>query len=461
MNIKRVAAIFDIGKTNKKLFLFNEQYEIVHELQAGFPEITDEDGDSCDDLDKISSWVLASMDAIRSINEYEIAAVNFCSYGASLVHIDRQGKALTPLYNYLKEYPENLSKEFYREYGGASLFSVQTASPVLGSLNSGMQLYRIKKQQPEVFKKIYFSLHLPQFLASLISKKYFSEMTSIGCHTNLWNFGQNHYHEWLYREGIIGKLAPIVVSSHTDIVPVNGRNISVGVGLHDSSAALIPYLESFIEPFALISTGTWCISLNPFNKKPLTIAELREDCLSYISFQGNPVKASRIFAGYHHEQEIKRISAHFKQPEDYYKGISFDAEIVRSLIKKQDKQYKIRLTTESDFEPRNLQNFGRYEEAYHQLILDITYRQTEALHLILDEENVKRIFVDGGFGKNSLYMHLLADAFPGTEVYAASVSQATALGTALAIHETWNKKTFPGDLIDLHYFSSSGKGHNT
>ena len=280
-------------------------------------------------------------------------------------------------------------------------------------------------------------------------------MTSIGCHTNLWNFTQNYYHEWVYREGLIDKLAPITDSDHTDAIPLNGGRVSIGVGLHDSSAALIPYLESFLEPFVLISTGTWCISLNPFNKRPLSVAELQEDCLSYISFQGKPVKASRVFAGYHHEQEIKRISIHFEQPEDYYQRIEFNPEIVRLLNAKEKKE--IWLSTEKDFLPRTLSDFSDYEAAYHQLMLDIMHRQTKALHLILNEEKVKRIFVDGGFGKNPLYMHLLADAFPGTEVFAASVSQATALGTALAIHHSWNTKSFPGDLIDLHYFAGSEK----
>jgi sugar (pentulose or hexulose) kinase len=90
-------------------------------------------------------------------------------------------------------------------------------------------------------------------------------------------------------------------------------------------------------------------------------------------------------------------------------------------------------------------------------MLDIMSRQADALRLILDQESVKRIFVDGGFGKNILYMHLLADAFPRIEVYAASVSQATALGTALAIHGSWNKKPFPGNIIGLRYFSGSSK----
>ena len=65
------------------------------------------------------------------------------------------------------------------------------------------------------------------------------------------------------------------------------NNYCVGIGLHDSSAALIPYLMNFKEPFVLISTGTWCISLNPFNEAPLTKEELKSDCLSYMSYDPN------------------------------------------------------------------------------------------------------------------------------------------------------------------------------
>jgi sugar (pentulose or hexulose) kinase len=66
---------------------------------------------------------------------------------------------------------------------------------------------------------------------------------------------------------------------------------------------------------------------------------------------------------------------------------------------------------------------------------------------------VNRIFVDGGFSKNAIYMHLLAEAFPEMEVYAASVAQATAVGAALAIHKHWNSKPLPGDIIDLKFYA--------
>jgi sugar (pentulose or hexulose) kinase len=279
-------------------------------------------------------------------------------------------------------------------------------------------------------------------------------MTSIGCHTNLWNFPQNHYHEWVYREGIIDKLAPIVPSNHSDKVTLGKNSIPVGIGLHDSSAALIPYLESFPDPFILISTGTWCINLNPFNDNPLSIAELQEDCLCYLSYKGTPVKASRIFAGYQHEQEVKRFASYFRKPENYYTEIEFNPETVRSLRKKEKETLPNRSGGKSLFYARDLSSFKNYEEAYHQLIMDIIEAQVHAVDLILEGTNVKRIFVDGGFGKNMLYMHLLAESFERIEVFAASVSQATAIGAALAIHHSWNKQAPRNDIIDLKFYSA-------
>ena len=52
-----VIAIFDIGKTNKKLFLFDEEYRIVYEEVKNFAEVQDEDGFPCEDIEVLSNWV--------------------------------------------------------------------------------------------------------------------------------------------------------------------------------------------------------------------------------------------------------------------------------------------------------------------------------------------------------------------------------------------------------------------
>jgi sugar (pentulose or hexulose) kinase len=413
-------AIFDIGKTNKKLFLFNENYEIVSEKSTQFDEITDEDGDACEDVELLSKWVLDTFDEVLQNSDFDIKALNFSTYGASFVHLNSEGKVIAPLYNYLKPYSETLKKQFYDTYGGEQVFTRKTASPVLGNLNSGMVLYRLKYENPTLFAQIHYSLHLPQFISFLFTNKFFSDITSVGCHTNLWDFDKNQYHEWVEKEGIIEKLAPI--NSKSQYL----NNLKIGTGLHDSSAALIPYLATFKgQKFVLISTGTWCITLNPFNHTPLTDEELMQDCLIYMQYTGDPVKASRLFAGYEHEQIIKQLSEKFQKPLDYYKTVKFNSEYIEIF------------------------DDDEYETAYHQLILNLVNKQITSTKLVLNDSSVTKLFVDGGFGKNEIYMNLLAKAFPEMEVYAASVAQATALGAALAIHEDWNTREISQNLIEL------------
>lgn len=459
MGKQNVIAVFDVGKTNKKLFLLDESYKIVFERSARFFETVDEDGDACENLDSLRLSVFDSLREVFRLKEVEIKAINFAGYGASFVYINEQGRTTAPLYNYLKEYPEALKKKFYETYGGVEEFSFRTASPVLGSLNSGMQLYRIKYENPELFREIKYALHLPQYLSYLISSRVCSDITSIGCHTNLWDFHKNEYHQWVKQEGILEKLAPILPCNQVVSASFPGSNYSVGIGLHDSSAALIPYLVNFQEPFILISTGTWCISLNPFNNDPLTKEELENDCLCYITYEGKPVKASRLFAGHEHDLQVKKIGDFFHQSAARYRSMKFNPKIIASLQRKnklrEESHLHKNILKASLFGTRELADFPDDEEAYHQLILDIILQQFASTQMILKGTEVKRIFVDGGFSKNEIYMNLLACHFPGIEVFAASVAQATAIGTALSIHSTWNKKALPNDIIELKYFSST------
>src|SRR6202012_5356978 len=246
-----VIAVFDVGKTNKKLFLFDENYKIVYEKTARFTEITDEDGFPCENLENLKLSVFDSLNEVSKLKEFDIKAVNFSTYGASLVFVDEEGNPLTPLYNYLKPYSEELSRQLYHQYGGEDQFASETASPILGSLNSSLVLYRLKKEKPEIFNKVKYALHLPQYMSYLLSGRFCSEITSIGCHTALWDFNRNDYHEWLMQEGLLSKLAPILSSDIIIEAEFKGNKYKTGIGLHDSSAALIPYQVSFSEPFVL------------------------------------------------------------------------------------------------------------------------------------------------------------------------------------------------------------------
>ena len=454
-----VIAIFDIGKTNKKLFLFDEDYKIVFERSARFLETQDEDGDTCENLESLRLSVFDSLHEVLRNKQFEIKAINFSTYGASLVYVDENGKPLAPLYNYLKEYPSPLKKQFYSTYGGEENVALCTASPVLGSLNSGMQLYRIKYEKPQLFKKIKYALHLPQYMSSIITGEMNSDITSIGCHTNFWDFQKQDYHQWVYKEDLVDKLAPIFPGDKVIQSTFPSENYLTGVGLHDSSAALIPYIESFKEPFILLSTGTWCISLNPFSNQPLTKAELDKDCLCYLSYQAKPIKASRLFTGFEHEQEGKRIAEHFGYAVGKHRTTKLSLSIISKCFPKGSlaKHFDTLNDGDLEFSDKQMEDFKDDLEAYHYLIFTLVFKQYKSTQLVLKNTAVKRIFVDGGFSKNLIFMNLLAMVFPEIEVYAASMAQATAMGAAVAIHKHWNSKPIPTDMIGLTLFVSPVK----
>lgn len=420
--------IFDVGKTNKKVLLFDQHYQVLEEESVRFDEIEDEDGFPCEDVSKLTEWIRATARRFISRKDISVAAVNFSGYGASFVCVDEQLRPVLALSNYLKPFPPNLQNDFYKKYGGVEHFTQTCASPALGNLNSGLQLYRIKKENPTAFKKIRWALHLPQYLSTILTGKAYSDMTSIGCHTSLWDFGRSHYHAWVYEEGIDKILAPIHRGDQATLHLVEKKSLAVGIGLHDSSAALVPYLSFAKEPFILVSTGTWNITLNPFNSIPLTSRELERDCLCYLTFRGQPVKASRLFAGHEHDEKIKSLAKQFNVNESYFLSLGPGETDNRSS--------------------------GEVEAAYTDFMNDLVRKQEESIRMVMDGSATTRIFIDGGFAKNRIFMAFLSNRFPEHKLYGATVAQASALGAALAIHDSWNPLPVPASQIDLKPVSS-------
>ncbi len=441
----KVIVVFDIGRTNKKYILFNEDFHIVEEYSENLPEVTDEDGFVCDDIVLITEWVRKHWSSIKSNKDYEVTAVNASAYGASLVHLDELNRPLTPLYSYLKPLPKEYAEKFYNDYGDAERLSLETGSPSMGMLNSGKQLYWLKYAQPEVFKKIRTSLHFPQYIMFLLTGRKVSDYTSLGCHTALWSFEMMNYHGWVKSEGLQKLMAPLIASS-SFILREGDTVIRSGFGLHDSSAALIPYRTSFKKPFILLSTGTWCINFNPFLTKPLTTEQLNRDCLHYMTPEGSGVKASRVFLGKEHDHQVARLADHFHLHPEYFQTVEFD------------EQY---LDVEGPpYQPALLGNFGKVDAvelpewhvrafsspdvAYHHLMHGLVEILGDALSLI-EVESTETLFVDGGFARNEIFTQLLARKYPRIKVMRTELPHATAFGAALHVVRPQDFE-FPGEL---------------
>ena len=171
-------------------------------LKRNLLKLLDDDGFECDDIEHIESWIKESLTSLVHSDKYDLKAVNFTTYGATLVYLDENGKRLTPLYNYLKPIDEKISESLYKRYGGRDEFCRRTASPALGMLNSGIQPLWLKATKPRFYSKIKHILHFPQYLSYLVTGKIYSEHTSIGCHTAMWDFDNMNYHPWIKIYGL-------------------------------------------------------------------------------------------------------------------------------------------------------------------------------------------------------------------------------------------------------------------
>jgi sugar (pentulose or hexulose) kinase len=431
MNKPPAIAIFDVGKTNKKILVFDENLQMLYNHATVLPETADEDGFPCEDIIALTRWVSDSLREVSSKIDHEVKTINFSAYGATLVHVVDNVDLTPPIYNYLKPYPDQLLEKFYAAYGGREEFSLVTASPPLGSLNSGLQLYRMKNERAGMFNNIRCSLHLPQFLSFVFTGQAFSEITSLGCHTALWDFNSNNYHYWVDREGVRSKLPAIAASDHTRTMESSG--LTVGIGLHDSSAALIPYLKKYDRDFVLLSTGTWNISMNPFCTKPLTVREVGLDCLCYLSYQGKPVKAARLFAGHVHEESAKKIAEYFHKDNGYHATADYSESIATKLAANPAIEFEPgKMLRPGFFNARDLNSFKTFEEAYHQLMIDIVSFQAASTMLVVEPET-RQLFVEGGFNKNKLFMKMLAAKFPNLRVESTDMPDASALGAAMVM----------------------------
>jgi sugar (pentulose or hexulose) kinase len=409
--------IFDIGKTNKKALVFDKDFQVIDEQQTVFEEIGDIDGEPTEDMAKIEVWM---REILRGYEKLNISKINFATYGATLALLDAKGKLLTTPFNYLKKIDPSIKQDFLDKNGGSLAFCTATAGPNLDSLlNSGFQLFWLKKTRPEFFKQIHTALHLPQYFSYLLTGKLASEYTSIGCHTMLWDFSKKDYHDWVKQdfEGLLPKIQPInTVFPSQSSIP-NPQSFKVGIGIHDSSAALIPYLTREKKPFLLLSTGTWSICLNPFNTEPLTAFEFEKDCLFYMRPDGATVKASRLFLGKIHDETVEKLTTKFHQKEDATREIRFDNEIYTKILRV----------------PLHDKNAQSLVEHYHVLIFDLIKIQVEKIKLAAGSVVYEKIIIDGGFAKNELYLTMLKRALPDVKIEPSDMPQGTALGAALAL----------------------------
>jgi sugar (pentulose or hexulose) kinase len=82
----------------------------------------------------------------------------------------------------------------------------------------------------------------------------------------------------------------------------------------------------------------------------------------------------------------------------------------------------------------DMYEFASYEEAYHQLMIELCGYTADSINLILPEnDETSNIYITGGFSGNRIFVRLIREAFPAKKVWTSEIGNASALGAALVI----------------------------
>lgn len=431
-------AIIDIGKTNKKILLFDNSYNVIYRNTIRFQGIVDDDGYPCDDIDAIEKWIFDKIKNIQEQRIYNIIAINFSTHGATVVYLDQDGNRCAPVYNYLKSLDNIDFEPFYKNNGGVDDFLRKTASPAYGMLNSGMQIYWLKHLKPKYWEKVATILHYPQYLSYLFTNKISADYTSIGAHTALWDFDQMDYHSWIKQQKI--RLPAPEDGSKATMVNFNGQEIAFGLGLHDSSSSIVPLLRNSDKKFVLLSTGTWIICMNPFSKEKLTLKQLNENCLCFMTPNKDQVKSSMRFLGHSHELYTETLSTHFSKDLYTHTSLDIDLDLIQNSLKN-PKKILLPPIVDGEFKPdiNALSTFSSYEEAYCQLIAEIAIKVADDIKLVLDDDNtIKHLYLSGGFIKNKWFVCFIKLLMPNFILELSDIKNESALGAALMMDSYFN-----------------------
>jgi sugar (pentulose or hexulose) kinase len=326
--------------------------------------------------------------------------------------------------------------DFYHKNGGVTEFSRRTASPAYGMLNSGLQIYWLKQKKPHFWVQVDSILHYPQYLSYLFTKKVTADYTSVGAHTATWDFDTMNYHSWLSKENI--SLPEPTNGKEATIATVNGEEIAIGSGLHDSSSSIIPLLKkNHGNEFILLSTGTWIISMNPFSKEILTQDQLNNNCLCFMTPEKQQVKSSMQFLGRIHEVYLEALSSYFKVDIDTHLQLQLDKRTCAELVSNPSRVFLAEgIDTKFEANEYLLQQFENYESAYYQLVFEISKKVINAIDLILDEKNsLKDVYISGGFNRNEIFVEFLSLLKPDIMIRIPKGENESALGAALLMKD--------------------------
>jgi sugar (pentulose or hexulose) kinase len=294
--------VLDVGKTLAKLTLWSPERQPVERRSRPNNHIVNE-GIPCLDVDGIDAWLGETLAEFAP--KGHISAIVPVAHGASGCIVDDNGLCVAPV-----DYEAEPPAEIAERYRGLRDPFALTGSPLLpAGLNLGVQLYWLDSVMPEKARRGRI-VTWPQYWAWRLSGVASTEITSLGCHTDLWMPAKGCPSLLADSQGWAARFAPLrrafdVLGPVTAEWRQRGlpKDCVVLCGVHDSNAALLAarlHPEIGGNEFSVLSTGTWFVAMrSPRAGTGIDLASLPEerDCLANVNAFGVPVPSSRFMGG--------------------------------------------------------------------------------------------------------------------------------------------------------------------
>ncbi len=294
----RFVAVIDLGKTNSKVALVDTQQCVEVQVIKQAAAVSSESLYPSLDHHAIEAFLV---DALKTLSAtYTIDAITVTTHGATAALLNDSGQLAMPVMDYEFTEIDQLRDEYEQHRPSFA----KTGSPSLpGGLNIGAQLYWQQKYHTSQFKQCSTVLTWPQYWVHRLTGQQHNDVTSLGCHTDLYEPQQQQYstlvvdqqwHSLMPPTRHSGKLSGSLTDSFANMLSLPSAT-PVYTGIHDSNASLVPHLMAQTAPFSVVSTGTWFITMAIGGTN--TQLDESKDTLINVNARGESVPSARFMGG--------------------------------------------------------------------------------------------------------------------------------------------------------------------
>lgn len=427
---KEHTLIIDIGKTHVKLHVLDESYQSVFATQMT-NTVDHSQLYPCTDVDKIWDWLCKGIKSVSG--KYSITRITTTTHGATAALIDRDSVSGNGLVLPVLDYESNAIFEQSEQYQDIREPFKETFSPSLpAGLNLGRQLYWIKQHYAEAFSRTTDVLMYPQYWGWRFTGSRYSEITSLGCHTDLWSIANNDFSALVDALECRDKFPPLkpawqdcgVVSAQIAKELGLHESCTFYSGIHDSNASFLRYrLAEDNKPFTVISTGTWTILMA--TQVSLENLDAKKDMLANIDALGSPVACARFMGGREFEAICEQAGS--------WLGEQFNEQDLQRVIDKGVFALPNFSDGSGPFGNRKSEFVGPIDKVsgialatlYCALMIDYQLNQLGA---------TGQIYIEGAFLKNPLLCAVVNQLRTSQEVCLSVDNTGTVLGAAYLTH---------------------------